>query len=55
LPLVPQAEVNVTFCGVVTGTPPLDTVTLRLVVPNADRFATPSTGADTVTAEAPTA
>jgi hypothetical protein len=56
LPLLAQAEKNVTFCGVVTGEPPLDTVTAMLVVPNADSGAapTPSTGAETVTAEAPT-
>jgi hypothetical protein len=55
LPLLAQGEENVTFCGVVTATPPLDTVTLMLVVPYADNAVapTPRTGAETVTAVAP--
>lgn len=55
LPLLAQGEENVTFCGVVTATPPLDTVTLILVVPYADNAVapTPRTGAETVTADAP--
>lgn len=57
LPTLAQAEENVTFCGVVTGTPPSDTVTAMLVVPNADSGAapTPSTGAVMETAATPTA
>src|SRR3990172_2922965 len=57
LPMPAQAEAKVTFCGVVTGTPPNDTVTAILVVPNAESGAapTPSTGAVTVTAATPTA
>jgi len=45
----------VTFCAAVTGTPPLDTVTETLVVPNADSGFTPTTGELMVTADAPTA
>jgi len=56
LPALAQIEENVTFCGVVTGTPPTDTVTSILVVPNADSAAvpTPRAGAVTVTAALPT-
>ena len=52
-----QPEENMTVCGVVTGAPPLDTVTLTLVVPKADSEAvpTPKTGVDTETADAPMA
>ena len=57
LPMLAHAEEKVTFCGVVTGTPPTDTVTAILVVPKAESGAapTPSTGAVTVTAATPTA
>jgi hypothetical protein len=56
LPLPAQREEKVTSCGVVTGTPPLATVTVKLVVPKADSAAapTPRVGAETVTAVAPT-
>jgi hypothetical protein len=57
LPMLAHTEEKVTFCGVVTGTPPIDTVTEMLVVPNAESGAapTPSTGAATVTAATPMA
>src|SRR5882672_2955274 len=54
LPLVAQAEEKFTVCGVVTGWPPLVTVTLTLVVPNAVSGLTPKTGVPTTTAWAPT-
>lgn len=56
LPLVPQPELNVTVCGVVTFTPPLCTLTVMLVVPKAEReeAPTPKTGVVTVTEAAPT-
>lgn len=55
LPLAEQPEEKVTVCGMVTATPPLDTVTLTLVVPKAESAAglTPKAGAETVTVEAP--
>src|SRR5471032_1120075 len=53
LPALAQGEENVTFCGVVTSTPPLATVTVMLVVPNADSGFAPRTGCETVTAELP--
>jgi len=55
LPMLAHVEEKVTVCGVVTGTPPLDTVTVILVLPNAESEATPRIGAETVTAAAPTA
>ena len=56
LPLLAQADENVTVCGVVTGIPPLLTVTATLVVPNAESgFApTPKTGLVMVTVAPPT-
>lgn len=55
LPLLAQAEEKLTCCGVVAGTPKIDTVTLTLVVPFAERAAapTPNTGALIVTVVAP--
>lgn len=57
LPTLAHDEEKVTFCGVLTGTPLIDTVTAMLVVPNAESGAvpTPSTGEATVTAATPTA
>ncbi len=56
LPALAQIEENVTFCGVVTATPPTDTLTSMLVVPKAESAAapTPRTGAVTTTAALPT-
>lgn len=56
--LAAQLEVNVTTCGEVTGTPPLLTVTLTLVVPNAESGAAdvlpvPSVIADRVSEDEP--
>jgi hypothetical protein len=56
-PLEAQADVKVTVCAVATGVPPLDTVTVMLVVPKADSEAAPmpKVGVVTVTVAAPTA
>lgn len=54
LPLEAQGEEKVTVCDVLTGDPPLDTVTLTLVVPNAESGLVPKAGAVMVTAAAPT-
>lgn len=55
LPLLAQAEVKFTVCGVVKAIPPLDTVTVTLVVPNAESAAvpTPKTGAEMATVALP--
>ena len=45
-PLAEQPEENVTVCGVDMGTPPLDTLTLTLVVPKAESGLTPNAGVD---------
>lgn len=56
LPLLAHADEKVTFCGVLTGTPLLNTATLTLVVPNAESGAapTPVTGAVIVIEAVPT-
>ena len=55
-PLLAQGDENVTVCADVTGTPPLLTVTLTLVVPNAESGEppTPKTGVEIVTLATPT-
>lgn len=58
VPLPEQVDEKVTVCGEVMGTPPLDTVTLRLVVPKAESGAAaelpaPSVNADIVRVEVP--
>ena len=55
LPVLLQVDVKVTDCGVVTRTPPLRTVTVTLVVPNADNGDMATTGREIMTADAPTA
>jgi hypothetical protein len=55
LPLEAQPEEKVTVCGVVTGTPPLVTVAVTLVVPKAESGVapTPKTGVEMATVAAP--
>ena len=47
-----QPELKVTVCGVVTGVPPLETITCTLVVPNAERGLIPKAGLEMVRAAA---
>lgn len=54
VPLLAQGDEYVTVCGVVTGTPPLLTVTATLVVPNAESGFAPNTGLVMVTTAPPT-